>query len=795
MGRQRTESTRRSTGKPHPATGARRALGLAVASLSLVFLGHLTQAQGADSTAAAAHSILQAKCSGCHGQARVSGLDLRTREGILSGGRRGPAAVPGVAGDSLLIRAVRHRGELRMPPSGPALDAADVAVLADWIQSGAHWPESPPEVTGGGWWSFIPSRRPDVPSLGGDPDATTPIDAFILARLAERGLEPVGRADRRTLVRRAYFDLHGLPPTPGEVRGFVEDPAPDAFARLVDRLLESERYGERWGRYWLDLVRYADTSGFETDHYYTTAWRYRDYVVESFNRDKPFDTFVQEQIAADELWPTDMDLEGLLVLPEQKRENARRRIGTALFTLGAFPIEYTFYGDLYRAEWRAEAVDTIGAAFLGLTLECARCHDHKADPITQRDYYRLTAFFAGSAERTVPLVSLYDIQTSTRSFPLLERARALKRMAKGSSGKLDPEQRRAMMERLGEAYLRAPEPYPSANVLGHEERARETYVLADGDFRKRGERVLPGFPAALPQGPLLAESENGEFRPRRRAALARWLTSKAQPLVARVMANRIWQHHFGQGLVRTASDFGRSGEPPTHPQLLDWLAVEFAENGWSVKQMHRLIMGSATYQAASVAPRGALEKDPENRWLATMNRRRLDADAIRDSVLAVSGSLNLKMGGAGVIPPLSEEELLAARMPHLWPAHPNPAEHHRRSLYLQVKRSMALPMLQVFDAPNTARSCARRETSTVAPQALAMMNSDFAVDQAERFAARLRQEAAGPDADLVTRAWDLALGRPPARWEHAKASALLERTSLSQVCLMLFNMNEFIYVD
>ena len=524
-------------------------------------------------------------------------------------------------------------------------------------------------------------------------------------------------ADRRTLVRRAYFDLHGLPPTPEQVEEFVNDSSPDAYENLLNELLASERYGERWGRYWLDLVRYADTSGFETDHFYTAAWRYRDYVIESFNQDKPYDEFVQEQIAADEIWPPDTDLEGTLDLPEDKERNLKRRVGTSLFTLGAFPIEYTYYGDQYRAEWRAEAVDLVGSAFLGLTVECARCHDHKFDPISRRDYYRMTALFTGSEEQEIPLGSLFDVQTSTRSFPLAEHARILKRMAKKAKG----EEREALLKKLGEAYLRAPDPMPTAKVLGHESSVPDTHMLERGDFRELAERVDPGFPAAIPPGRVINEPSGRDFTPQRRKALAMWLTSPDQPLVGRVMVNRIWQHHFGRGIVRTPNDFGRQGEPPTHPELLDWLTAEFAEQGWSLKAMHRLMMTSNTYRASSIADEGALQEDPENFYLSRMNRRRLDADALRDSILAVAGTLNLKMGGVGVIPALSDEEILAARMPHLWPANPDPTEHTRRSIYLQMKRSLALPMLQIFDAPDSATSCSRRETSTVAPQALALM--------------------------------------------------------------------------
>ena len=746
-----------------------------------------------DALPQAARRVLETHCIGCHGAARMSGLDMRTLESLLAGGTRGSAVVPHDASASLLVQAVKGHGPLRMPPGDKSLSGAEVDVLARWIDDGARWADSGAESGGATWWSFRKPERPRVPDIDAGQRIRNPIDAFVVAALRERGLDVAPPAEPATLVRRAYFDLHGLPPPPEEIEKFAQDPSEAAYRSLIDRLLESKRYGERWGRYWLDLVRYADTSGFETDHFYTTAWRYRDYVIESFNADKPYTIFVQEQIAADELWPTDMDLEGTLELPLEKRTNVHRRIGTSLFTLGAFPIEYTYYGDLYRAEWRAEAVDTIGAAFLGLTLECARCHDHKSDPISQRDYYRLAAFFAGSVEGEIPLVSLFDVQTSTRAFPLLEQARVLKRMTKRMGGDVSPERRRKMLQRLGEAYLKAPEPYASAKVLVHAESVPDTYVLAHGDFRRKGDRVDPGFPAAIPV-PAEVEEPDG-LAIRRRASLARWLTAADNPLLGRVMVNRIWQHHFGRGLVSSPNDFGRQGDRPTHPALLDWLAVEFAARGWSVKEMHRLLMLSGVYRSSSLAAREHLDADPENRYLARMSRRRLDADAIRDSILAVSGRLNLRMGGVGVIPSLTAAEILAARTPRMWPANPDPAERDRRSVYLQAKRSMALPMLQVFDAPDTARSCARRETSTVAPQALAMMNSGFVLEQSKAFAGRIRKLAGEDPGEQVDVGWRLALGRGPADDERRTSVGYLERNSLAEFCLMLFNMNEFVYVD
>ncbi|MCC6537587.1 MAG: PSD1 domain-containing protein [Bryobacterales bacterium] len=736
----------------------------------------------------AAETVLAAKCLGCHGAARMSDLDLRDRASALRGGKRGPALVPGDAARSLLVQAVEGAGPVKMPPGNARLTGDEIKSLRDWVAAGAPWGQAPAPANT--WWSFRKPIRPATPAVKNAGWVRNPVDAFVLAKMEAAGVQPAPEASRLALVRRAFFDLHGLPPTPEQAEAFVNDSSPGAYRKLVDGLLESPRYGERWGRYWLDLVRYADTAGFETDHFFTGAWRYRDYVIQSLNADKPYDVFIKEQIAADEIWPTNLDLEGTMKLPKEKQENLRRRIATGLFTIGSFPIEYTYYGDQYRAEWQADAVDTVGAAFLGMTMGCARCHDHKFDAISQRDYYRLTAIFAGSVEREIPLGSLFDVQTASRGFPLLAQAEAYKQMARAAKGA----QRTELLAKLGEAYLRAPDRMATATVLAHEETAPPaSYILAKGDFKAKGERVEPGFPAAILAAPPIAEPEGSGFVPRRRRALAEWLTSPEQPLTARVMVNRIWQGHFGDGIVRSPNDFGRQGDAPTHPELLDWLATEFAGRGWSMKQMHRLIMMSNTYRQAS----GENAQDPENRTFSRMRRLRLDGDAIRDSMLAVAGELNLKMGGVGIIPPLTKEEMQAARMPNLWPAHPNPAEHNRRSVYLQMKRSLTLPMLQIFDAPDTAVSCARRERSTVAPQALALLNSEFAAAQADRFAGRVRAAAgagASPEA-LVRAAWRIAFNRAPDAAEMAVAQEYLGRNNLSRLCLMIFNLNEFVYVD
>jgi len=786
-----------------------------------------------------AQQILAANCSMCHGQAHMSNLDVRDRNSLLKGGIRGPAIIPGKSADSLLFHAVKRDGELKMPPSGKPLSAADVETIRKWIDSGAPWSATAAPVQEATWWSFKKPVRPAVPAVKDSSWVKNPIDAFVLARLEKEGLRPSPEENRRTLIRRASFDLLGLPPDPKEVDVFVKDDSPDAWEKLVDRYLASPRYGERWGRYWLDLVRYADTSGFETDHFFPNAWRYRDYVIDSFSKDKPYTTFVQEQIAADEIWPDNLELEGGIHLPAKKQEDVTRRIGTGMYTVGSFPIEFTYYGDQWRAEWESDATDVTGAAFMGLTVGCARCHDHKFDPIKQKDYYSLSAFFAGSEEREIPIVSQFDILTYTRSMPLIAQAEAMKHMLRGGGrgrraagganagganagganaggggdatarGAADPQgeapaartpgamtpERAAMFQKLGELYARLPDHYPTANVLAHSEFMPETHILGKGDFKSVGAKVEPAFPSFLNPGPSIEEPKSGPFVPQRRKALALWLTSPDNPLLSRVMVNRIWQGHFGEGIVRTPNDFGRQGDPPTHPELLDWLATEFASRGYSIKQMHKLIMMSNTYRESSVANPDGLKKDPENFLLSRMNRQRLNADEVRDTMLDVSGNLNLKMGGMGIIVPLTKEEIQAARMPNLWPPNPDPREYNRRTIYLQMKRSMTLPMLQTFDSPDTALSCPRRDTSTVAPQALTLMNSEFSVAQADKFADLVLKESGNDPEAQVNDAWHRAFGRMPKDDEKKLALDYLSRNSLPRLCLLIFNMNEFIYVD
>ncbi|MDQ6708370.1 MAG: PSD1 and planctomycete cytochrome C domain-containing protein [Acidobacteriota bacterium] len=697
--------------------------------------------------------ILAGNCISCHGSAPMSGLSLRTRASILAGGTRGAAVVPGKASESILYQAVAREGKLQMPPGKKALSQEQVSLIREWIDAGAPFADAPaaPEPS---WWAFKKPVRPSAKSID---------------ELIKPDAQP---ADRRTLIRRATFDLIGLPPTPEEVSAFVNDPDPRAYEKMIDRLLASPHYGERWGRLWLDVARYADTGGYETDVLFPNAWRYRDYVIKSFNEDKPYDVFIKEQIAADEIWPDNLDLDGSYDLPAAKRKNLERRIGTSLYTLGAMPVEYSFFGNQYRAEWQAECANVTGAAFLGLTVQCARCHDHKFDPISQRDYYRLSAIFAGSEDREVPIVSQMRIfeytRYETKIWTVEELRKKYNRLKQD-----DKDGRETVLREIGDAYVKAPVMYDKANLLVHAEPVPGTYVLPRGDAMRKGEKVKPGFPAALGAAPEIAEPDSPWFIPSRRKALAEWLASRDHPLTARVMVNRIWQGHFGRGIVATANDFGHQGEPPANQPLLDFLAVEFMDRGWSVKQMHRAIMNSEAYKA---------QRKP----------RRLDAESIRDSVLAAAGTLNTKMYGPPVVTALSEDERGAMRELTMWPVTSDASEHDRRSIYLFVKRSFRLPILDTFDAPDSTESCPRREASTVAPQALSLMNSEWTNRQAERFAARLEKSK-----DVVGDAWTLALARPPDDAERAKAQEYLahNQNNLQRLCLLLFNMSEFLYVN
>jgi hypothetical protein len=611
-------------------------------------------------------------------------------------------------------------------------------------------------------WAFVPVAHVEPPADPGGWSAH-PIDRFVRACLRDHALAPAVPAGRRALLRRVTFDLTGLPPTPGEIAAFLSDDSPDAFARVVDRLLASPQYGERWGRHWLDVVRYADTGGFEADHRYANAWRYRDYVIRSLNADKPFVRFLQEQVAGDELWPGD-------------REAA---LATALYCVGPALDESAMVSGRLDYEWLTDAADTTGAAFLGLTFGCARCHDHKYDPLTQHDYFGMQAVFAASDRPYPDKVRLNSIKALNG---LLSDAPVPKELLS------DPRCTVRTDDRDGPR-------------LTHRHEPLTVHRLRRGELSKPRDVIGSAFPAVLlPAG---KSADIGAVpADQRRAALARWLTAPENPLTARVLVNRVWAWHFGEGLVRTPNDFGTQGERPTHPELLDWLARDFVEHGWGLKRLHRQILLSATYRMASVADGPGQRTDPQNRLLWHYPRRRLEGEAIRDAMLACAGTLNRKAFGPPVVPPLTPGELTGlfdARSK--WPVTADATEHTRRSAYLLVRRTFTYPLFAAFDPPEVMTSCPQRPRTVVPAQALTLLNSPVAREQSVAFACRLLREYSTKPEDAVAYAWEIAFSRPATAAEVARARRFLRQSSglpevaLAELCLALFNANEFVYLD
>jgi hypothetical protein len=628
-------------------------------------------------------------------------------------------------------------------------------------------------------WSLRPVSRPAVPRFD-DPVrrawVRTPIDAFVLQRLLQAGLRPSPEADRPTLIRRLSFDLTGLPPTPEEVAAFVNDPAPDAYERLVDRLLASPRYGERWGRHWLDVVRFAETEGFEYDRYVPGAWRFRDYVIRSFNEDKPYDRFVLEQLAGDEVGPD--DVESQVAAGFYRLGPVRRNAGNPEIAVS-------------REEVLTERTDVIGVAFLGLTVGCARCHDHKFDDFPQADYYRLQAFLAAAQEHDVVLAGPRE-QAAWKA--KTDEVQAEIKRVKQSLAGLKGADRAQVEEKVQELEQRLPPPLPAISTVRDVEAERTpVHVLRRGDPDKKGRQVGPRFPGLLLPGD---SPELPPETPKARTLLARWIASPDNPLTARVMANRVWQYHFGRGLVETANDFGVNGSPPSHPELLDWLASEFVAGGWRIKTLHRLVVLSSTYRQASQSPEaGAGLNDPDDRLLGRFPRRRLEAEEVRDAMLRVAGRLNDRAGGPGVVLPVDPDQVKLLYSPAQWVVTKDEKEHDRRSVYLLAKRNLHLPFLEAFDQPDAQTSCPRRVSSTHALQALELLNGKLANDLAASFADRLRREAGDDPARQVERAYLLAAGRPPTAREKELAVRFLKEQPLREFALAVFNLNAFLYVN
>ncbi|WP_309717121.1 PSD1 and planctomycete cytochrome C domain-containing protein [Armatimonas sp.] len=668
--------------------------------------------------------ILEKRCVGCHGaETQLSHLDLRSRENALKGGTRGAGLVPGSAAKSLMHVLLTGSRAPLMPPSGK-LPASEIATLKVWVDGGAPWGSQASLASGQKqtWWSFKP-LPPTSPPLrlgkGGE------VDAFIAAKLKENKLSLSPPAPKRVLIRRVYADLWGLPPAPEEVEGFVRDTDPKAYEKLIEKLLASPRYGERWGRHWLDLARYADSGGFEGDKDRPLMFRYRDWVIAAFNKDLPYDEFVRLQIAGDELRPGDPSA----------------LIATGYLACG--PQDIVENNARTRANEIDDLVATTSSVVLGLTVGCARCHDHKYDPVKMTDYYRLAAIFAPTERREVDI--------------------------------------------------------PGGKAQAVTDKGREfgpSFLLRRGDAYQPDKEIKPGFIGALPGGEAEVGAAAKDAKTTgRRAALAQWLTSKENPLTARVMVNRVWRQHFGRGIVASTSNFGLNGDLPTHPELLDWLAAKFIESGWSVKSLHRLILLSQTYQQASEIRPTAQQADPQNKLLWRMPVRRLEGEAVRDSLLTVAGTLNLEFGGPAVYPPI-DPTLRADTFQGLnWP---NEAEDSpktwRRSVYVKVKRSLLLPQLEVFDCPEITYTVAQRNITTTPLQALMLLNDPLILRQAGLFAERLQRDRPSDTWAQIDRAYRLCFGRGPSVKERQLSLRFLRTRTLAEFCHTLFNLNEFVYV-
>jgi hypothetical protein len=816
--------------------------------------------------------VLSGTCFKCHGGEKTNNnFRVDSRESLLRGGDRGPAIVPGAPDRSLLVQAIRREHpEIQMPPKEPLPETA-VAAFVRWVAADAPWParSDPAAFKAARHWAFEPLRRVEPP-LRPNGWSDHPIDRFIFARLKERGLVPVRPADKRVLIRRLAFDLTGLPPTPEDVAAFMADRSPDAVPRLIDRLLASPHYGERWGRHWMDVVRYADTAGDNADYPVPEARLYRDYVIDAFNADKPYDQFVQEQLAGD-----------ILARLGPPGQYAERVIATGFIALSRRYLTAPFEQMHLTIE---DTIDTLGQVFLGMTFRCARCHDHKYDPVTREDYYGLYGFFAstqypyaGSEEfesKKFPRSGFVPLVAPAVAEPHLAAHRAQVAQLRARVKTMEADDPLAKQLVVLTNRIEAASNRVHSAAAPHALCEEETHELSElkrqqDEIKKLFREKLkplraelyrveqPGAPTDLPcayavteasptnawihragnpddRGPVIARRPPGfldgdaafELPPGAsgRLELARWLTRPEHPLTARVMVNRIWQHHFGKGLVATPSNFGARGEAPTHPALLDFLARRFVEGGWSDKAMHRLILTSQTYQLASAhhAANGAV--DPDNRFYWRADRRRLDAEAIRDALLALAGRLDRSRPGPHPFPNFEEWH---------WTQHkPFKAvyESDHRSVYLMTQRIVRHPYLALFDAPDANVSTDVRTVSTVPLQALYLMNHPFVQAQAERFARRLLAANVGrapsprgsgaplevqdnpATRDRIRLAYELAWSRPPTSKETRDAVAYLRRyagelgrtdapreqhewETWASWCRVLLTANEFFYLD
>ncbi len=851
--------------------------------------------------------ILKAHCFDCHGEGEQlkGGLDVRLRRLLVAGGESGSAIVPGKPEQGGLLKLVES-GE--MPKRDKKLTPAEVALIRSWIATGARTarpePMELPTGTGGiteeerSFWAFRPITQSKVPKTRTRDRARTPVDAFLMEALKGKRLRFSADADRVTLLRRVSFDLTGLPPTPEETAGFLGDHSPNAYEKLVDRMLDSKHYGERWGRHWLDVAGYADSDGYsDADPPRPYAYKYRDYVIRSFNDDKPFDRFIVEQIAGDELARTTQATASSVALADAGSRDLLVATGFLRMGVDGSATDALSDRDAVRNQVVADTLKIVSTSLLGLSVGCAQCHDHRYDPILQTDYYRLRAVFEPAydyrkwhtpAQR---LVSLYTDEDRKKSAEIEADAQKIAAEKEARQKEYLAEALAKHLEKFDEA-LREPlriaqntpadkrtaeqkkllADHPSVNIhpgvlYQYNPKAAEdlkamdariagiratkpvedfisvltepadhqpvTQVFHRGDHRQARQTVEPGGlsvlgadgkPVGFPlKNPDLATSG-------RRLAFAQWLTSGTNPLVARVLVNRVWMHHFGRGLVNTPADFGAMGEKPSHPELLDWLAADFMRQGWKLKRLHRLILTSTAYRQSSLRDPKQESRDPENRLYWRKPVQRLDAEVIRDAMLSVSGAFQDRMYGPAVpVRPDVHGQIVVGedkttgdnKMPVETSLN---GEEYRRSIYIQVRRSRPLAMLHAFDAPVMEVNCERRQNSTVATQSLMLMNSPFLLDQAARFAARVEVEGGTDRAGRIGRAWRLAFQRSPSVEELREATAFLERQvthlaalekpvpdeaakkespakpspeqqALTNLCQALLSANEFLYVE
>ena len=852
----------------------------------------------------AVRPILAAKCEQCHStKTHSSGFSIATLDSVLSGGSKyGPAVVAGDPAKSPLLKLLKGELTPRMP-LGKALDSAEIATIEQWVLNLKT--EGTQAARGEGRWPFQRPVKHEPPQTREAAWVRNPIDAFVLEKLEAKGLSPAPAAPKPTLARRVYFDLVGMPPTPVEMQAFLDDRSADAYEKLIDKLLDDPRYGERWGRHWLDLVRYGETSGLEGDGPIGNAWRYRDWVIEAFNADMAYDRFVTLQLAGgDEHSKT----------RNNYQPDIQGQIPVAFLRLAPWDRSNLVAADV-RQNYLNEITTATGSIFLGLTIGCARCHDHKYDPIPTRDFYRLQAFFnairvedvdvpyrdKAFAARAQARIADYEAQLASgpvkkemeelekRLLPHLIGARIAgatkpadaedlkfemrrpeqtlfskaeiaryNQLQEDADRTLDPEEKQALdafrgvllkrmegnhdvaryqmltVEDVRTELNKKSKILPAADREHYHELKAQldliqrriarlrpraltignvpgppagpdiapVHVLRSGDYRQPGEAVEPGFPSAITGNSEPAVLETDRYRQfptrGRRMTLARWIASADNPLTARVMVNRIWQQHFGRGIVETPSDFGRNGARPTHPELLDWLALRFVEEKWSIKAMHRLMLTSNTYRQSAENPAVKdTAADPENRWLWRFHRQRLEAEEIRDSILWVSGRLNLEQGGPSVFPPLPADLADFARYGReggdMWEPNEREQDNRRRSIYTFQRRSLPQPMMLAFDAPVFSESCERRSVTTTALQALSMLNGDLVNEEAAHVADRIASDA-GPDPRArIVRAFELVLNRRPKPDELEKFAAFPD--SLAAVARVLLNSNEFLYVE